>query len=256
MDNDLIIRIGPARDENGNTKSFYLPLTPDISRESISFAETDRQGIAEVVEALPNRTLHCEPALAEAGATLGLAPRNLTDEEAQLAADLALRLKPIEGIPDPRERRVRRKFFKALAKARNSPVWHRMDNGSIVQGEVTGDVSERPIKVGVTAAARMDDVPVLMISIIGTGSDLEGDVDLILMESPEYARLQLHRAYGLSAVPRLVLRNGPVDQGWSSRWLPVINAILEGIADGKTGDGTVAEVTSEGPGYRLRCIFR
>ena len=90
-----------------------------------------------------------------------------------------------------------------------------------------------------------------MISIIGTGGDLEGDVDLILMESPEYARLQLHRAYGLSAVPRLVLRNGPVDQCWSSRWLPVVNAILEGIADGKTGDGTVAEVTSEGPGYRL-----
>lgn len=241
MTSTMIIRIGPLGDDAGNRLHVYAPLSDRISPDSVVFAASDEEGYSRVACELPGLAFACLPDQAEAAATIGAEPRPLSRAEAELAADIALGLKPIPGVPDPTDQAMRRHLFRALGDVLESPAWARIRAGDLLQGEVAGPIGNRRVEVGLTLAYRGDPCPMMMVSIAGTGNDTDGDVDLVLPDEPEYARIAIERAYGVPAVPRLVLATGPAGRDWNDLWLPVLVAALAHIARPDTDE-------SEGPG--------
>lgn len=237
MTSTVIIRIGPIADSDGNVLNVYAPLSYRISREAVVFAPTDREGLQSVSRTLQDVDLACAPELAEAATAIGAEVRPLTSAEAELAADVALGLKPIAGVPEATDAHRRRFFFRALGRLEDSPIRTRLEAGALAQGEITGQIADREIAVGVTMGHKFDSYPIWLFSIVGTGSENEGDVDLAMINEPEYVRNALQRAYGFDYVPRLATAIGPIDRRWSDLWLPVLSAAIEAVAAIDNGGG-------------------
>jgi hypothetical protein len=244
----MIARIGPISDADGNQLNVYVPLARDVTRDSVVFASTDSSGLRLVAEAMSGVELACEPSLAEAGAEIGATPRQMTASETALTAEVALGLKVLKGVPKTSDPHLRRNFLKALVTCLEAPVLSLIKDGSVLQGEVNGKLGERSVRVGVTCAYRDDPWPTLLFSIVGTGDDNEGDVDLALTPGPDYLRRALLHAYGLDAVPRLALQSGPAGQDWCDKWLPVMTAAFLALSmiDPESGRGIAATTPNAG----------
>lgn len=230
MNDTLIISIGPIFDSERRKLFFYVPLLATIEREQVVLEATDEAGLAALSAMLPAGTFSCAPSLAGAARSLSIPVREPSSDEQLLACDVALGLKPLQGVASSSDRLKVRQFLTALAKLMQAPVWHQLRAGTLSQGSAEGMVEATPIRVEMTVGMRDGQPPALLFSILGTGTDNEGDVDLVITEEPKYLAQEIQKAYGVSVVPRLFFKDGPSPQVWNDRWLPVLTAAMTALA--------------------------
>ena len=125
MSKTLIIRIGPVFDAERRRLFFYAPLLPEIAHDQVVVEADDAAGLAAAASKLAPGSFACAPALADAARALDIPVRAPSPAEAQLACDVALGLKPPDGVPAVSDRVMRRAFFMSLAAAIKAPVWHK-----------------------------------------------------------------------------------------------------------------------------------
>jgi hypothetical protein len=251
----MIVRIGPVIDDRGKENFVFAPLSAEVHRDAIVFSEDDRDGYGAVMAQLPGRSFSCEPENENAGAAAGLSSRELTGGEARLAVEIALGLRPLEGIPDVTEAAWRRMFFSVLGDAGPAPATLKLTEGGNASGIVTGKVAQRPVDAAVTVAFRGNPVPTLVLTLDANAGSAPFDVDVTMTPEPQYLRDQIKRAYWLDAVPRVLRRDVETDRTWYDSWLPVLTASIGALAN-LPASGNAARITlSEKDGGPLTAEF-
>jgi len=254
MNNTMIARISPIFDAQGNRLNVYVPLCGEVRHENVIFEASDEAALRAISDSLPGHTFACGPEMEAAASVVGALVRPLTKLEAVLVSEIALGLNPPAGVPKTSNPEVRREFFQNLADLLEAPAWGQIVAGVLARGEAEGEVDGTPIRVGLTLGVRKDPVQTLLASIAGTGSETDGDAEVVLDAGPEYIRSALHRAYGLKVVPKLTLPHGPAELSWNDQWLPVLTVAIKTLAMIEEGRASI-ENNLQGA-YRLSCTMR
>ncbi|MEL6246298.1 MAG: hypothetical protein AAFQ85_13200 [Pseudomonadota bacterium] len=223
----LIARIGPIRDTEGHILNVYVPLTATLSFENVVFSDDEIRGVQDAAQGFRPEHVALMPDLVAASSALGFPTSEPRFRDNELIAEIALGLRPIEGVPPVSTPRARRHLFYALGALMQSAALNELQSGSVIDAELQGRTDKNtPFHGAATLEYRYTLEPGLTFAL----QDLEaGPAHVLLVsfrDAPRYAAEALGTAFGLPGVPYFNLPEGVLDETWSEKWLGPLSACL------------------------------
>ncbi|MBF9031637.1 hypothetical protein HKCCE3408_14645 [Rhodobacterales bacterium HKCCE3408] len=251
-----ILRIGPFAGAAPGQRFLYVPVLREARLDDLVFADTDRAGILELADRLPDHNFACDPEMDIAGLAHCTRLDELDPDNAELRADLATAFGEDDAFPASDSMALRRMVFEASRSFNTSFSPIRLVKGGVADIRLKGRIGDRAVDETATMSGREVDDETLAYRLDYSG----GSVELTFEALPEESHLlsPYAYAYGTDLFPRILQPGDPDDVADLGLVYALFGAALDAMSEIEPSETEHAERTqpAEGIDLEVEVTFR